>query len=93
LRIPKYYRAAITLGANLTKDTLVQAYMRIRKLGKGQLVIFCIPEEIQTKVLERTSKPRSTEIEVSDVLIWAITEMWAEMRRSIPLWATQGRRY
>lgn len=93
LKMPKHYRAAVTLGANLTKDTLVQACMRMRKLGKGQSVVFCIPEEIQTKVLERTSKPRSTEIEVSDVLIWAITETWADMRRSIPLWATQGRRY
>ncbi|OAL48858.1 hypothetical protein IQ07DRAFT_681560 [Pyrenochaeta sp. DS3sAY3a] len=93
LKMPKHYRAAVTLGANLTKDTLVQACMRMRKLGKGQSVTFCIPEEIQTKVLERTSKLRSTEIEVLDVLIWAITETWADMRRSIPLWATQGYRY
>ncbi len=93
LKMPKHYRAAVTLGANLTKDTLVQACMRMRKLGKGQSVIFCIPEEIQTKILECTSKPHSTEIEVSDVLLWAITETWADMRRSIPLWATQGRRY
>jgi hypothetical protein len=93
LKMPKHYRAAVTLGAKLTKDTLVQACMRMRKLGKGQSVIFCIPEEIQVKVLDCTSKPRSTEIEVSDVLLWATTETWAEMRRSIPLWATQGRRY
>ncbi|KAJ4287163.1 hypothetical protein N0V90_012561 [Kalmusia sp. IMI 367209] len=93
LKMPKHYRAAVTLGANLTKDTLVQACMRMRKLGKGQSVIFCIPEEIQMKVLERTSKSRNTEIEVSDILIWVIAETWADMRRSIPLWATQGRRY
>ena len=93
LKMPKHYRAAVTLGANLTKDTLVQACMRMRKLGKGQSVIFCIPEEIQIKILEHTSKLRSTDIEVSDVLIWAIVETWADMRRSMPLWATQGRRY
>ena len=93
LKMPKHYQAAVTLGANLTKDTLVQACMRMRQLGKGQSVIFCIPEEIQTKILGSTSKTHSTEIEVSDVLIWAITETWADMRRSIPLWATQGRRY
>jgi len=46
LKLPKNYRAAVTLGANLTKDTLVQAYMRMRKLGKGQSVIFYVPEEI-----------------------------------------------
>ncbi|RMZ68305.1 very large low complexity [Pyrenophora seminiperda CCB06] len=93
LKLPKHYRAAVTLGANLTKDSLVQACMRMRKLGKGQSIIFCIPEEIQTQVLERTAKERSTEIDVSDVLTWAITETWADMRRSIPLWATQGHRY
>ncbi|KAJ6191961.1 hypothetical protein J3E72DRAFT_399452 [Bipolaris maydis] len=93
LKMPKHYRAAVTLGANLTKDTLVQACMRMRKLGKGQSVIFCIPEEIQTKILECTSKSCSTEIEVSDILIWAITETWADMRRNISLWATQGHRY
>lgn len=93
LKMPKNYRAAVTLGADLTKDTLVQACMRMRKLGKGQSVVFCITEEIQSKVRERTRKLRSTAIEVSDVLLWAITETWADMRRSIPLWATQGRRY
>jgi len=93
LKMPKHYRAAVTLGANLAKDTLVQACMRMRKLGKGQSVIFCIPEEIQTKILECTSKSCSTEIEVSDLLAWAITETWADMRRNISLWATQGHRY
>lgn len=93
LKMPKHYRAAVTLGANLTKDTLVQACMRMRRLGKGQSAIFCIPEEIQTKIVDRNSKLNSTEIVVSDVLVWAITETWVEMRRSIPLWATQGRRY
>ncbi|KAF2653745.1 hypothetical protein K491DRAFT_780118 [Lophiostoma macrostomum CBS 122681] len=93
LKMPKHYRAAVTLGANLTKDTLVQACMRMRKLGKGQSVIFCIPEEIQNKILERTAKRNSADIDVSDVLTWTIAETWADMRRSVPLWATQGVRY
>jgi hypothetical protein len=38
LKLPNY-RAAVTLGANLTKDRLVQACMRMRKLGKGQSVV------------------------------------------------------
>ncbi|KAB2100064.1 hypothetical protein AG0111_0g11729 [Alternaria gaisen] len=93
LRMPKHYRAAVTLGANLTKDALVQACMRMRKLGKGQSIVFCIPEEIQTKILQCISKSCSTEIEVSDLLAWAIAETWADMRRNIPLWAAQGHRY
>ncbi|KAL3474851.1 hypothetical protein BJX99DRAFT_271463 [Aspergillus californicus] len=35
LKLPQSYRAAVTLGAGITKDKLVQACMRMRKLGKG----------------------------------------------------------
>ena len=83
LRLPEYYRAAVTLGANVTKDRLVQgksaiplviatdfreACMRIRKLGKGQSVVFCVPEEIKTKILTCTFKPGNASINVLDVL-------------------------
>ncbi|KLJ08813.1 hypothetical protein EMPG_15752 [Blastomyces silverae] len=92
LKLPDYYRAAVTLGANLTKDRLVQACMRMRRLGKGQSVVFCIPEEIKTKMLAHT-KPANGPIDVSDVLSWAVSETCIDMRRSIPLWAIQGQRY
>lgn len=69
------------------------ACMRMRKLGKGHSVAFCIPEEIQTKIHERTSRPHGAKIEVAHVLTWAISETWADLRRSMPLWATQGRRF
>ncbi|TVY25882.1 hypothetical protein LHYA1_G005662 [Lachnellula hyalina] len=93
LILPPDYRAAVTLGPNLTKDRLVQACMRMRKLGKGQSVVFCVPEEIKTKILERTSKPDDADIELPDVLIWAISETCVDIRRSMPLWAAQGRRF
>lgn len=109
LRLPQHYRAAVTLGANLTKDGLVQgkalrllmvpstdvttACMRMRKLGKGQSVVFCVPEEIKTKILQCTSKQRDDKIEIIDVLIWAISETCADLQRSMPLWAAQGRRF
>ncbi|KAF8851671.1 hypothetical protein BDZ45DRAFT_140606 [Acephala macrosclerotiorum] len=93
LKLPTSYRAAVTLGPNLTKDRLVQACMRMRKLGKGQSVVFCVPEEIKTKILTRTSKSNGTDIDVSDVLSWAISETFADTRRSMPLWAVQGQRF
>jgi hypothetical protein len=67
--------------------------MRMRKLGKGQSVVFCVPDEIKTKILARTSKSDNASIEVLDVLIWAISETCVEIRRSMPLWAAQGRRF
>lgn len=32
-------------------------------------------------------------IDVSDVLNWAISETWIDIRRSMALWATQGQRF
>ncbi|KAF2765282.1 hypothetical protein EJ03DRAFT_377931 [Teratosphaeria nubilosa] len=93
LKLPSNYRAAVTLGANLTKGRLVQACMRLRKLGKGQSVVFCIPEEIQTKILKTTSKAVLSDIGVVDVLAWSISETHAETRRNMPLWAVQGERF
>uniref|UniRef100_A0A0B7JTP1 ubiquitinyl hydrolase 1 n=1 Tax=Bionectria ochroleuca TaxID=29856 RepID=A0A0B7JTP1_BIOOC len=94
LRLPQSYRAAVTLGANLVKDRLVQACMRMRKLGHGQSVVFYVPEEIETKVRAlRTANSDSTvddPINVLDVLAWSISETWIDIRRSFPIWATQG---
>ena len=56
----------------------------------GQSVVFCIPEEIKIKILARTSK---RDIDVSDVLCWAISDTWVDILRSMPLWATQGQRF
>ena len=92
LRLPTDYRAAVTLGANLNKDKLVQACMRMRKLGKGQTVVFCVLPEIQAKISERVSK-ESADIDVADVLVWSISETCAEARRSMPLFAVQGERF
>ncbi|KAI3342590.1 hypothetical protein F4824DRAFT_113897 [Ustulina deusta] len=93
LKLPDDYRAAVTLGANLSKDRLVQACMRMRKLGKGQSVVFCISPEIQSKIQECTGISTDVDIGVKDVLHWAIWETFAETRRSIPLWAVQGDRF
>jgi len=67
--------------------------MRMRKLGKGQSVVFCIPEEIQSKIYMAAGNPNDVGITVSDVLIWAISETYADLRRSMPLWAMQGARF
>ncbi|KLO83690.1 uncharacterized protein LW93_472 [Fusarium fujikuroi] len=94
LKLPAEYRAVVTLGAGLTKDRLVQACMRMRKLGKGQTVEFCIPWEIEHKIvqLKGESTPNRS-ISVSDVLCWAITETCLDLKRAMPLWITQGVRF
>ncbi|TKA72547.1 hypothetical protein B0A55_07749 [Friedmanniomyces simplex] len=90
LRLPETYRAAVTFGAGLTKDRLTQACMSMRKLGKGQTVVFCVPELIAAKISRFALKSTSAGIAKPDILHWAITETWTDMRRSMPLWASQG---
>lgn len=67
--------------------------MQMKKLGKGQSVVFCIPDEIQTKIRAVADKGDEETIHVSDVLIWSIHETYADLRKSMPLWATQGARF
>ncbi|CRL19685.1 Protein of unknown function DUF3638 [Penicillium camemberti] len=91
LKLPPSYRAVVTLGHGITKDKLVQACMRMRKLAKGKSVVFYVPRDIHFKILALTGKPTKSVITVSDVLRWAVSETWAETRRNMPVWATQGR--
>lgn len=91
LKLPINYRAAVTLGANVTKDRLIQASMRMRKLGNGQTVVFCVPLEIQARILSTCHQVDA--ITVSNVLIWSIGETYSEVQRSMPLWAVQGQRF
>lgn len=64
----------------------------MRKLGKGQSVVFCIPEEIRTKIFSLSGTSTGS-IGVPDVIHWALTETWVDTYRSIPLWAVQGKRF
>ncbi|KAL7958018.1 hypothetical protein V8C34DRAFT_324717 [Trichoderma compactum] len=93
LKLPTNYRAAVTLGPGLTKDRLVQACMRMRKLGQGQSVVFCISDEIQARILKLRVEDSNCPIQVLDVLAWAIHETFVDLHRCIPMWAVQGYRF
>lgn len=60
--------------------------MRLRRLGHGQSVVFCVPGEICSRM--KTDRPS-----VADILQWAIQGTWEDAARSVPLWAVQGRRH
>lgn len=66
--------------------------MRMRKLGKGQSVVFCGPTEVERNIIECSGKAFGDDIEVEDVLKWSISETHMQTRKCIPLWATQGMR-
>ncbi|KAF7188517.1 hypothetical protein HII31_10179 [Pseudocercospora fuligena] len=93
LKLPPLCRAAVTLGPRVTNDRLKQACMRLRKLGKGQNVTFCVPDDIQSQIGERGQLVQEQPINVQDVLFWVITETFAEVRRNMSLWAVQNTNY
>ncbi|RDW94330.1 hypothetical protein BP5796_00093 [Coleophoma crateriformis] len=93
LKLPSEYRAMVTLGPDLSKDRFIQACMRMRKLGQGQSVILCGPNEVQERILQITGKKRGDTISMIDVLQWCISNTWHLTRKSVPLWATQGVRH
>lgn len=65
----------------------------MRKLGQGQSVVFCISQEIRHKIIYSTGKHVDATITTADVLSWAISETYADLRRAMPLWAVQGKRF
>ncbi|TGO48153.1 hypothetical protein BCON_0249g00010 [Botryotinia convoluta] len=93
LQLPANYRAIVTLGPDLNKDRLAQACMRMRKLGKGQSVLFCAPKDIQRKIIHCTDMTQSDQIEVKHVLLWCIRNTLDQVRKSIVPWAIQGKRH
>jgi hypothetical protein len=56
-------------------------------------VVFCISQEISNKILSVVDKRSEQDIDVSDVLRWAVSDTWKDTQRNIPLWATQGQRF
>lgn len=109
LKMPSDYRARVTLGPDLTKDRLAQGKehssskeyeklifatcKRLRKLGKGQSVVFCAPLEVQSKIPACSGKFNAIAIEVEDVLLWAMRNPWEFTKEGMPLWATQCMRH
>lgn len=65
----------------------------MRKLGNGQPVVFCVPEDIQHQIRQQTNRSILQEINLSDVLTWAIHGTWDDAKKSMPLWAAQGKRF
>ncbi|KAH6952351.1 hypothetical protein BKA56DRAFT_638451 [Ilyonectria sp. MPI-CAGE-AT-0026] len=98
LRLPANYQAAVTLGANLTKDRLVQGIFCAAHQSRVVFSIAKVPRSMHedAKAWKRADcqeLPSSHNITVSDVLCWAITETCQNMRREVPLWLTQGIRF
>ncbi|KAF8325266.1 uncharacterized protein EI90DRAFT_2932684, partial [Cantharellus anzutake] len=92
-QLPADYRAALTLGPKVTKDRLIQGCMRMRRLGKGQSVLFLAPPDVDRKIRKLSKKIHGERIGVYDVLSWSIKETCVSLRRDSCDWREQGIRY
>ncbi|KAL4963366.1 uncharacterized protein BDV14DRAFT_201991 [Aspergillus stella-maris] len=89
LKLPRNYRAAVTIGPRLTKDRLVQACHRMRELGNGQAVTFFVPPEVKHSI----NSEGNAAITSFEVIQWVIKQTCDQLEKLQPLWAWQGLNY
>jgi hypothetical protein len=67
--------------------------MRMRKLGRGQSVVFFVPPNVRQKIHGTRMKHHERDISLIDIISWSICETLGDCERSMPIWASQGDRY
>jgi hypothetical protein len=87
-KFPNQFRAAVTLGNNLTKDRLVQACMRMRKLGKHHWLSFWSSNEVHQQI--QLLKKHSDQITLTDILRWVYENTQHATWDGLHHWAAQS---
>ena len=82
--------AAITLGKGLRRDELMQACMRMRRLGKGHTLTFWAPLEVDALIRRQCKLPPSINIENHHVVRWCFSNSISATQDGFFSWATQG---
>ncbi|KAH7924414.1 hypothetical protein BV22DRAFT_1013320 [Leucogyrophana mollusca] len=90
VKLPRGFRAAVTLGPKVTKDRLIQGCMRMRKLGNGHSVMFFAPLEVDRGIRRAALKNDTEEVEVLDILRWTMLETCTDIQHRVSQWAQQG---
>jgi len=95
IKFPSNARAALTLGQHLTKDTLVQAAMRLRLLGQTQSITFFSPVEVHQGILDRLAKDTNESYQPTsgDVLRWVFGQTCDTMEQLEPSYYAQTSQY
>ncbi|KAF2229858.1 hypothetical protein EV356DRAFT_570800 [Viridothelium virens] len=93
LKFPKFAKGALTLGLGITKDSLVQAAMRLRQLGTSQSVVFFASREVQQSIKDHRPKPYGAHVDSSDVIYWLLAQTCDTIEQLQPLFYSQGADY
>ncbi|KAK7542178.1 uncharacterized protein J3D65DRAFT_583432 [Phyllosticta citribraziliensis] len=93
LDLPLESCAVVTLGPKTTKDRLVQACMRMRKLGCNQSLVFLAQPEVHRAIFAVSEKTDEAELDSTDVLKWALSQTCSTKDGIRPLYVAQGLEY
>ena len=93
-KFPTRFRAALTLGHGLTKDRLVQAAMRMRKLGSGHSLIFWSSFEVDRLIRTlKTDIQPGNPITLLDILRWVYENTQQATWDGLHHWSAQSLTY
>ncbi|KAI9850515.1 MAG: hypothetical protein M1838_005579 [Thelocarpon superellum] len=90
LDIPAGVRAAVTLGPRLIKDRLVQACLRMRKMGCGHSLAFFGPPEVHQSIRAFVEKDSTAQLDAADVVRWSLEQTCKLTKDNKSLWVMQG---
>lgn len=93
LKMPINARAALTLGLAQSKDSIVQAAMRLRQLATTQAVVFFAPPEVHQSILDLRYKAHGKFIDSYDVICWLLEQTINGIEQLQPLYYSQGKDY
>ena len=84
MSLPDDFRAALTLGPRLGRDKMVQAALRLRKLGYRQSLCYVAPPEIDYQI-RRMRKNHNRKVSAADMLKWSMSVTCQTLTGSRPL--------
>jgi hypothetical protein len=84
LRLPLGTKAAVTLGARLTRDRMVQGCLRMRQLGQGHSVAFIAADDVAQQL------EASGGLLTDSVLAWVLRNTQQALKMGAAHWLQQG---
>ena len=89
-KFPNEFRAAVTLGNSLTKDRLVQACMRMRKLGEHHWLSFWSSNEVHQQIQLLKKDNSHDRIHLTDIIRWVYGNTQHATWEGFHHWAAQS---
>ncbi|KAK8035096.1 hypothetical protein PG993_010091 [Apiospora rasikravindrae] len=90
MKLPPSAKGALTLSLGQTKDSTVQAAMRLRQLKTTQSLLFVAPPEVHLSIQDVCKKDSKQHINSADVVYWLLEQTCASNEQLRGLFFAQG---